>query len=64
MQNDGSYDIEISSAEPPDCTGLSDDEAISAIQAQHNEIIGSWIRQHPEHWFGWFHKRFKEHIKY
>jgi KDO2-lipid IV(A) lauroyltransferase len=64
MQKDGSYDIEISSAEPPKCTGLSDDDAISKIQAQHNEIIGSWIRQYPEHWFGWFHKRFKEHIRY
>ncbi|MBN2188692.1 MAG: lysophospholipid acyltransferase family protein [Chitinispirillaceae bacterium] len=64
MQKDGSYDIFISSAEPPDHSGMSDDEAISAIQAQHNEIIGSWIRAYPDHWFGWFHKRFKEHVRY
>ena len=64
MQKDGSYDIEISSAKPPDCAGLSAEDAISKIQAQHNEIIGSWIRQYPEHWFGWFHKRFKEHVRY
>jgi Kdo2-lipid IVA lauroyltransferase/acyltransferase len=64
MQKDGSYDIVISSATPPDITGKSEDECINAIQAQHNEIIGSWIKQYPEHWFGWFHKRFKEYIRY
>jgi KDO2-lipid IV(A) lauroyltransferase len=64
MQKDGSYDIVISSATPPDNAGKSEDECISAIQAQHNEIIGSWIKQYPEHWFGWFHKRFKEHVRY
>jgi KDO2-lipid IV(A) lauroyltransferase len=64
MQKDGSYDIVISSAAPPDIAGKSEEKCINAIQAQHNEIIGSWIRQYPEHWFGWFHKRFKEHIRY
>lgn len=65
MQKDGSYDIEIDAAAPPVFpAGASDDECISAIQAQHNEIIGSWIRKYPDHWFGWFHKRFKEHVRY
>jgi KDO2-lipid IV(A) lauroyltransferase len=64
MRKDGSYDIMISSAQPPDLSGKTEEECIRAYQAQHNEIIGSWIRQYPDHWFGWFHKRFKEHIRY
>jgi KDO2-lipid IV(A) lauroyltransferase len=65
MQPDGSYDIMISSVEPPpDLPGKTDDECISAYQLQHNDIISGWIKQYPDHWFGWFHKRFREHIKY
>ncbi|MBN2038337.1 MAG: lysophospholipid acyltransferase family protein [Chitinispirillaceae bacterium] len=64
MQEDGAYDIVIAAAEPPDLSGMTEDECITAYQIQHNEIIGSWIRMYPEHWFGWFHKRFREHVRY
>jgi len=67
LNRDGSYDIHFYRAEPPvaDDEGKDDDETlISAIQVQHNEIISGWIREHPEHWFGWFHKRFKGYVDY
>lgn len=64
MQPDGSYDIYIDNLDPIDTTGMSEDEAITAYQRQHNEIISSWIIKYPEHWFGWFHKRYRGIIKY
>jgi KDO2-lipid IV(A) lauroyltransferase len=64
----GSYDIKFYRAEPP-VVGAgqadADEEAIiSAIQVQHNDILSGWIREHPEHWFGWFHRRFKGYVDY
>jgi KDO2-lipid IV(A) lauroyltransferase len=64
MQIDGSYDIFISEAHPPDVSGMSNDESIATYQKQHNEIISEWIRMYPEHYFGWFHKRFRNIIPY
>ena len=23
---------------------------------------GAWVREHPTHWFGWFHRRFRPHL--
>jgi lauroyl/myristoyl acyltransferase len=31
---------------------------------RHNDLISGWIRQHPEHWFGWFHRRFRDVVEY
>jgi len=64
MQPDGSYDIYIDRIQNPDTTGLSDDEAIALLQRQHNDIISQWIRNYPEHYFGWFHKRYRNIIGY
>jgi len=66
LNPDGSYDIKFYQAEPPIVgAGSADDEAvISAIQVQHNDILSGWIREHPEHWFGWFHRRFKGYVDY
>ena len=67
MNSDGSYDIRFFRAEPPvpgDAGDVDEEEIISAIQTQHNDIISRWIVEHPEHWFGWFHKRFKGYVDY
>ncbi len=64
MQPDGSYDIYIDRIQNPDTTGLSDDKAIALLQQQHNDIISQWIRNYPEHYFGWFHKRYRNIIGY
>jgi KDO2-lipid IV(A) lauroyltransferase len=65
LNPDGSYDINFYRAELPVTDDDDEDEAvISAIQALHNEIISGWIRERPEHWFGWFHRRFKGYVDY
>jgi KDO2-lipid IV(A) lauroyltransferase len=64
LRDDNSYDVVISVAPLPDMTGKSDDECIAVYQRQHNDILSDWIRQYPEHWFGWFHKRFRDSIRY
>lgn len=64
MDKKGHYTIEMSEALPIDTTGLSEDDAITRYQIQHNEILSGWIKQYPEHWFGWFHKRFRGSIRY
>ncbi|MDG5814048.1 lysophospholipid acyltransferase family protein [Chitinispirillales bacterium ANBcel5] len=64
MTKNYSYDIHIQEIQPPDLTGLSNDEAITMLQTQHNDVLSELIRKYPEHWFGWFHKRFKGYINY
>jgi KDO2-lipid IV(A) lauroyltransferase len=62
--DDGVYDIFITESMAIDTNGKSDDECIYEYQCLHNEIISNWIKEKPEHWFGWFHKRFKETVNY
>ena len=64
LRDDGSYDVPISVAPQPEVTGKSDEECITAYQRQHNDILSAWIRRYPEHWFGWFHKRFRDSVQY
>jgi lauroyl/myristoyl acyltransferase len=64
LQKDGTYDVFISEAPMLDLTGKSDEQAIEAYQIQHNDIISEWIRKYPEHYFGWFHKRYRGIISY
>jgi KDO2-lipid IV(A) lauroyltransferase len=65
MRDDGSYDINFFDAEPPpEGTDTDGEAAITAIQKQHNDVLSQWITKHPEHWFGWFHRRFKGFVKY
>jgi KDO2-lipid IV(A) lauroyltransferase len=64
LRDDNTYDVVISVAPQPELSGKSGEEAITVLQTQHNDILSGWIRQNPEHWFGWFHKRFRESIKY
>ncbi|MFW5813310.1 MAG: lysophospholipid acyltransferase family protein [Fibrobacterota bacterium] len=64
LNEDNSYDIQISHAPLPRNEDASEEEQIELIQTQHNEIISRWITEHPEHWFGWFHRRFKGYLKY
>jgi KDO2-lipid IV(A) lauroyltransferase len=42
-----------------------DQEAfIAAYQRDHNEVLSRWIRENPDHWFGWFHRRFGREARY
>jgi KDO2-lipid IV(A) lauroyltransferase len=67
MRGDGSYDIDFFEAEPPPAPVGPDEDpeaAIAAIQAQHNDILSQWVTKYPEHWFGWFHRRFRGFVDY
>jgi KDO2-lipid IV(A) lauroyltransferase len=64
LRDDSSYEVSMSVAPEPDTTGKSGDECVTVYQRQHNDIVSGWIRQHPEHWFGWFHKRFRDSVRY
>jgi len=65
LQADGSYRVVF---EPAGLDAFSIEpkgqDPVAALQAAHNEMLGRWVRQHPEHWFGWFHRRFKDCIEY
>jgi Kdo2-lipid IVA lauroyltransferase/acyltransferase len=67
MGRDGVYDIDFFEAEPPPAPDGADGDseaAITAIQAQHNDILSRWVMKRPEHWFGWFHRRFGGFVDY
>ena len=63
LGSDGVYDVYLA-VEPFELDGLGREARLSRIQERHNEIIGEWIRERPEHWFGWFHRRFKPFLEY
>lgn len=63
MGSDGVYDVYLA-VKPFELDGLGREARLSRIQERHNEIIGEWIRERPEHWFGWFHRRFKPFLEY
>ncbi|MBD3421917.1 MAG: hypothetical protein GF398_17540 [Chitinivibrionales bacterium] len=64
LQKDGSYRVHITSAEALDIDPANEDAFIAAHQKQHNDILSAWITSYPDHWFGWFHRRFKGNVQY
>jgi Kdo2-lipid IVA lauroyltransferase/acyltransferase len=63
LEKSGHYRIHIE--EGPELGLTADDERfISAYQQAHNDVLSRWIAAYPEHYFGWFHRRFKDSIKY
>lgn len=65
INKNNNYDIFLNNI--PDVVtneNMSEDEIIFEYQKTHNDVISGWVREHPDHWFGWFHKRFKDSIKY
>ncbi len=63
LEKNGTYHIHIE--EGPDL-GLHADDArfIEAYQQTHNDVLSRWITSAPDHYFGWFHKRFKDFLTY
>jgi KDO2-lipid IV(A) lauroyltransferase len=64
LQPDNTYDIRLFTVPEPDLEGLSGEEEIAAYLKVHNDVLSEQIRTCPEHWFGWFHRRFKEYTRY
>ena len=62
LGEDQVYDVVVAPLRMEPSTNGSD--RVSEIQIRHNEIVGGWIRNHPEHWFGWFHRRFRPFADY
>jgi Kdo2-lipid IVA lauroyltransferase/acyltransferase len=64
LQEDGSYHIHVEEGRNLDVPREDTETFINAYLREHNEVLSSWIRQHPDHWFGWFHRRFRGAIDY
>ncbi len=64
LQPDGSYRVVIETA-PAIAVSRDGKEAfIAAVQLAHNDVLSRWIRNYPDHYFGWFHRRFKDAVSY
>ncbi len=64
LEPDNRYRVVFESAGPDSLIPADASDPIAALQAAHNEMLGRWVRQYPDHWFGWFHRRFKDCIEY
>lgn len=64
MREDGSYDVHLVTVPECETDALSEEEIINNYQRLHNDVISEQIRKYPEHWFGWFHRRYSGHLAY
>jgi KDO2-lipid IV(A) lauroyltransferase len=64
IQPDGSYSVVIEAAPSISVSKDNKEEFLAAVLLAHNDVLSRWIRQYPEHYFGWFHRRFKDSISY
>jgi Kdo2-lipid IVA lauroyltransferase/acyltransferase len=64
MREDGSYDVYMVTVPEAETEGLSEEEIINSYQRLHNDVISEQIREYPEHWFGWFHRRYFGYVAY
>jgi Kdo2-lipid IVA lauroyltransferase/acyltransferase len=63
LDNDGRYRIHIEKG-PELGLESGDPRYIEAYQQAHNDVLSKWILLHPDQYFGWFHRRFKDSITY
>ena len=64
LEKDNSYRIEIEEGPALDRSTPDQEGFIAACQKAHNDVLSRWITAYPEHYFGWFHRRFKDTISY
>lgn len=65
LRDDDVYDVVIETVPTPEHDAdATRDERIEAVQRAHNDVVERWVRSHPEHWFGWFHRRFRPYLDY
>jgi KDO2-lipid IV(A) lauroyltransferase len=64
LQKDGSYRVVIEASPEIGVPRDNEEAFIAAAQKAHNDVISSWVIKYPEHYFGWFHRRFKDVISY
>ena len=64
MKDDNTYTIHVDEGRDLGVARSDKEAFVAAYQREHNDVISSWIRRYPEHYFGWFHRRFKGKIAY
>lgn len=64
MDCKGVYDISFNNVVHQDDVTLPEDKRLHLMQTTHNNHLTRQILDHPEHWFGWFHKRFRGFVNY
>jgi KDO2-lipid IV(A) lauroyltransferase len=64
LEPDGRYRIVLTELPLPADLPADRTAAVSVLQEQHNALISNWIREQPEQWFGWLHRRFKDATLY
>jgi KDO2-lipid IV(A) lauroyltransferase len=64
LLRDGSYRVVIEAAPNIAVSRDSKEAFITAIQKAHNDVLSRWILRYPDHYFGWFHRRFKDTVSY
>jgi Kdo2-lipid IVA lauroyltransferase/acyltransferase len=64
LEKNGTYRIHIEKGPDLNLTKDNQENFIKAYQQAHNDVLSQWIKQHPDHYFGWFHRRFKDTLTY
>jgi Kdo2-lipid IVA lauroyltransferase/acyltransferase len=59
LDGENTYQIMLEALPP-----AAQDADTPELLERHNTLISGWVRKHPEHWFGWFHRRFKDVVEY
>jgi lauroyl/myristoyl acyltransferase len=64
IQKNGTYRVVIEPAPEIPVTRDKEEAFVAATLKAHNDTISRWILTYPDHYFGWFHRRFKDVISY
>jgi len=64
LKDDGTYAVHVEEGRDLGVPRDDPEAFIDAYQREHNEVLSRWIQEHPDHWFGWFHRRYGGQIRY
>jgi Kdo2-lipid IVA lauroyltransferase/acyltransferase len=64
MKPDGTYHVEFDECRVTGIPREKTDEYVYAYQKEHNDMLSRLIVKYPDHYFGWFHRRFKDCTEY
>ncbi len=64
LGDDGAYRVAVEAVPSPGSAAVPGVDSVTEVQQAHNTAVSAWVRAHPEHWFGWFHRRFKDVVTY
>jgi KDO2-lipid IV(A) lauroyltransferase len=64
LEKNGTYRIVIEDGPRLAVSPNDPEQFITAYQQAHNDVLSRWITEYPEHYFGWFHRRFRGFLSY